>query len=251
MRSGALAGRSTMQPRSDNKRAKNLRALLAGSSASVPAEVAIVDLTLDSRNVQPGGAFVALPGTRTHGIGFATQAVSAGARVDPVGTDSRRCGTARSRQRTAARCPQSHCNPRHDRRPLLRRAVADRASGGRHRHERQDDDRARDRDGVAAARHRGCVRGHDRLRPHRRAEASDAHHAGLHHRPSPARRPARRRRALSCDGGLVARARPASRGRRAVRYRGVHQPDTRSSGLSRQLRELCRREGRSCSRGRI
>jgi UDP-N-acetylmuramoyl-L-alanyl-D-glutamate--2,6-diaminopimelate ligase len=70
-----------MQPRSDTSRAKALRALLAGSRASVPAHVAITDLTLDSRNVQPGGAFIALPGTRTHGIGFAAQAVNAGAKA--------------------------------------------------------------------------------------------------------------------------------------------------------------------------
>lgn len=81
MRAAALSGRSTMHPRSDNSLAKNLRALLAGSGASAPADVAITDLTLDSRNVQPGGAFIALPGTRTHGIGFAAQAVSAGARA--------------------------------------------------------------------------------------------------------------------------------------------------------------------------
>jgi hypothetical protein len=50
-----------MPTRSDNKRSKDLRALLAGSGASVPADVAIADLTLDSRNVQRGGAFIALP----------------------------------------------------------------------------------------------------------------------------------------------------------------------------------------------
>ena len=70
-----------MQPRSDNTRAKDLRALLAGSSVAVPPDIGIVDLTLDSRSVQFGGAFIALPGTRTHGIGFAPQAVNAGARA--------------------------------------------------------------------------------------------------------------------------------------------------------------------------
>ena len=70
-----------MQPRSDNKRAKDLRTLLAGSAVTVPPDVGIGDLTLDSRAVQFGGAFIALPGTRTHGIGFAAQAVNAGARA--------------------------------------------------------------------------------------------------------------------------------------------------------------------------
>lgn len=70
-----------MQPRSDNKRAKDLQALLAGSAVAVPADIGFVDLTLDSRAVQFGGAFIALRGTRTHGIGFAAQAVNAGARA--------------------------------------------------------------------------------------------------------------------------------------------------------------------------
>jgi UDP-N-acetylmuramoyl-L-alanyl-D-glutamate--2,6-diaminopimelate ligase len=66
---------------SDNPRARNLRALLVGEAAGAPPDLMITDLTLDSRSVQPGGAFVALPGTRTHGIGFAAQAVQAGARA--------------------------------------------------------------------------------------------------------------------------------------------------------------------------
>jgi UDP-N-acetylmuramoyl-L-alanyl-D-glutamate--2,6-diaminopimelate ligase len=74
-----------MNTRSDNVRNKNLRALLADSAVSsvdfVPPDVQITDLTLDSRAVRPGSAFVALPGTRTHGIGFADQAVKAGARA--------------------------------------------------------------------------------------------------------------------------------------------------------------------------
>jgi UDP-N-acetylmuramoyl-L-alanyl-D-glutamate--2,6-diaminopimelate ligase len=81
MSSAALSGRSTMQPRSATTRAKDLRALLAGCGAIAAPNVEITDLTLDSRAVQPGGAFVALPGRQTHGIGFAAQAVSAGAKV--------------------------------------------------------------------------------------------------------------------------------------------------------------------------
>jgi UDP-N-acetylmuramoyl-L-alanyl-D-glutamate--2,6-diaminopimelate ligase len=70
-----------MQPRSANTRAKDLRALLAGFGTSAAPNVEITDLTLDSRTVQPGGAFIALPGTQTHGIGFAAQAVNAGAKA--------------------------------------------------------------------------------------------------------------------------------------------------------------------------
>ncbi|MBM0107507.1 UDP-N-acetylmuramoyl-L-alanyl-D-glutamate--2,6-diaminopimelate ligase [Steroidobacter sp. S1-65] len=72
-----------MNSRVDKVRVKNLRALLADSGVSsldfVPPDLQISDLTLDSRAVRPGAAFVALPGTRTHGIGFAEQAVKAGA----------------------------------------------------------------------------------------------------------------------------------------------------------------------------
>jgi UDP-N-acetylmuramoyl-L-alanyl-D-glutamate--2,6-diaminopimelate ligase len=76
---------TTMNTSANNVRSKNLRALLADSGVlsadGVPADIEITDLTLDSRAVRPGAAFIALPGTRTHGIGFATQAVNAGARA--------------------------------------------------------------------------------------------------------------------------------------------------------------------------
>ena len=76
---------------SDNPRARNLRALLAGEAADAPPDLVITDLTLDSRSVQPGGAFVALPGTRTHGDWLCC-ASGAGRRArDSVGTGRRRC----------------------------------------------------------------------------------------------------------------------------------------------------------------
>jgi UDP-N-acetylmuramoyl-L-alanyl-D-glutamate--2,6-diaminopimelate ligase len=72
-----------MSTRIDNVTARNLRALLADSGVAsddfVPPDLEIIDLTLDSRAVTPGAAFAALPGTRTHGIGFAAQAAAAGA----------------------------------------------------------------------------------------------------------------------------------------------------------------------------
>lgn len=74
-----------MNSRADNMRIKNLRALLADSAVSsldsVPPDIDITDLTLDSRAVTPGSAFVALSGTRTHGVSFAAQALKAGARA--------------------------------------------------------------------------------------------------------------------------------------------------------------------------
>lgn len=75
----------TMSSPSSAGRTMQLRALLAGveigSPRDVDVDIDITDLTLDSRSVRPGAAFVALPGLRTHGIGFAAQAASAGARA--------------------------------------------------------------------------------------------------------------------------------------------------------------------------
>jgi len=76
--SGAVSRRSAVNIARNNQPSKNLRALLAGLRVDAP-DVEIVDLTLDSRQVVPGGAFVALPGLRSHGIGFVAQAVQAGA----------------------------------------------------------------------------------------------------------------------------------------------------------------------------
>jgi UDP-N-acetylmuramoyl-L-alanyl-D-glutamate--2,6-diaminopimelate ligase len=63
-------------------RTKDLADLIAGMAATPrPARGAtlVSDLTISSRDVMPGGAFIALAGMRTHGIGFAQQAVDAGA----------------------------------------------------------------------------------------------------------------------------------------------------------------------------
>jgi UDP-N-acetylmuramoyl-L-alanyl-D-glutamate--2,6-diaminopimelate ligase len=76
----AATSRLPMTTRSDFPPRTNLRALLAGSGVSAP-EMSIADLTLDSREVREGGAFVALPGTRTHGLSFAAQAVERGVKV--------------------------------------------------------------------------------------------------------------------------------------------------------------------------
>ncbi|SEA68005.1 UDP-N-acetylmuramoylalanyl-D-glutamate--2,6-diaminopimelate ligase [Thiothrix caldifontis] len=58
----------------------SLRALLTGLVESVP-DIEITGLTLDNRQVQPGMAFVALRGTRQHGLDYAEAAVRAGASV--------------------------------------------------------------------------------------------------------------------------------------------------------------------------
>ena len=54
---------------------------LLGSSAGAYARLGITDLTLDSRTVQPGAAFVAVPGARAHGLDHAAQALAQGAAI--------------------------------------------------------------------------------------------------------------------------------------------------------------------------
>lgn len=55
-----------------------LATLCAGLTDAAPvADRALTDLTLDSRRVKPGSGFVALPGTRVHGIDFLDSALSA------------------------------------------------------------------------------------------------------------------------------------------------------------------------------
>jgi UDP-N-acetylmuramoyl-L-alanyl-D-glutamate--2,6-diaminopimelate ligase len=57
-----------------------LRAVL-GELAPVPGSIEISDLTLDSRAVRPGAAFLACRGRSTHGLAFAPEAVARGARA--------------------------------------------------------------------------------------------------------------------------------------------------------------------------
>ncbi len=65
----------------DSAPKKSLRALLAGLTSVAVADVEVSDLSLDSRHIRAGGAFFALPGTRTHGLEFAPTAIAAGARA--------------------------------------------------------------------------------------------------------------------------------------------------------------------------
>ncbi len=57
-----------------------LKALLGGG-IDVPDDVEVADLTLDSRQVRPGAAFLACRGRSHHGLDFARAAVDAGARA--------------------------------------------------------------------------------------------------------------------------------------------------------------------------
>ena len=57
-----------------------LKALLGGG-IEVPAQFEIADLTMDSRSVTPGAAFLACRGRSAHGVQYAPAAVAAGARA--------------------------------------------------------------------------------------------------------------------------------------------------------------------------
>jgi UDP-N-acetylmuramoyl-L-alanyl-D-glutamate--2,6-diaminopimelate ligase len=61
-------------------RAKTLGDLL-GAAAGRHARLPITDLTLDSRQVRAGAAFVAVPGAREHGLAHASEAVERGAAI--------------------------------------------------------------------------------------------------------------------------------------------------------------------------
>jgi UDP-N-acetylmuramoyl-L-alanyl-D-glutamate--2,6-diaminopimelate ligase len=78
-------GWNAVTDRASSVRTRNLRALLAGAGVVVPQEIPagleITDLSIDSRRIAPGGAFIALRGLRSHGVDFATQAIDAGARA--------------------------------------------------------------------------------------------------------------------------------------------------------------------------
>jgi UDP-N-acetylmuramoyl-L-alanyl-D-glutamate--2,6-diaminopimelate ligase len=57
---------------------RRLPELVAGLAAAVP-DVAVTDLSLDSRAVRPGSLFLAVQGTRQHGLDFLPQALANGA----------------------------------------------------------------------------------------------------------------------------------------------------------------------------
>ncbi len=69
-----------MNPETQATQWRPLKAVLGGAF-EISASVEIADLTLDSRTVRPGAAFLACLGRKQHGLQFAQQAVAAGARA--------------------------------------------------------------------------------------------------------------------------------------------------------------------------
>ena len=160
-------------------------------------------LTDDSRRVEPGDCFVAVPGFKQDARRFVPDAVARGAR--------------RGGHRGRAACPDVAVGPDPGAghpagagaagRRLLRPSLARPHPGRHHRHQRQDDDLVPGR-GAAA-----------RPRPRHRHHRHDPVRASETRRGTPARRRRRRSSSRGCsprwwrrgrrrgDGGLVARAR--------------------------------------------
>ncbi len=92
---------------------------ILGADAGAYARLAITDLTLDSREVVPGAAFVALQGAREHGLRYAADALARGAAIvlyepsavyaDPpspsLAVPNLHKRSASSRTRSSRRCP--------------------------------------------------------------------------------------------------------------------------------------------------
>jgi len=55
--------------------------LLAGLSSIPAPPVAVTDISMSSREVAPGGLFIAVPGLRSHGLAYADEAIRRGASV--------------------------------------------------------------------------------------------------------------------------------------------------------------------------
>ena len=119
-----------------------------------------------------------------------------------------------------------------------------------HRHERQDHHVLSGRFGPARRRAHDRADRHHRVSPGRARPAGREHDAGIA-RPGPPVRGARARgRHARDDGSFVARAGARPRLRHAVPHRGLHEPDARPSGFSRQHGRVFRGQEHCCSRAR-
>ena len=78
--SGVSNPPTTETPETPDLAPVGLAELLAGI-ANVPADVQVTDITLDSRNVSPGGLFLACRGLSSHGLQYLDRALAAGARA--------------------------------------------------------------------------------------------------------------------------------------------------------------------------
>ena len=211
----------------------SLKWLLDGIAAVPDSDAQIVDLAIDSRDVRAGSLFLALCGTKSHGLEHAADAAARGASAvlwEPAAgveppvlrrTALRRAG------------PESTPAGRPYRRPLLPVALLADAHRRHHGHERQDHLRLPDHAVPGAPGSPRRLYGHARLGTSRAARDTHAHDARCGERAPLARAPEVARREGGCHGGVLARARSRPRGRRALSFRGVHQLEPRSSRLPR------------------
>ena len=105
-------------------------------------------LTLDSRSVEPGDLYVALPGSRVHGAAFCADAVASGAVAVLTDQDGRARAVASGVPVFVLADPRAQA-----RRDLLlgvRRPVEPAAAHRRHRDQRQDHEHLPDRGRAAA-----------------------------------------------------------------------------------------------------
>ena len=221
-------------------KARALAELTAGI-LTVPADVAVSDLTLDSRAVTPGTLFLACRGLTQHGASSPPRRWRAvRVRCCTSATGHRRCRQAaapmlrlfpNSPARSASSPTASSARPR-TRSPwpaspaptarppapgCWRRRSALPPSGGLHRHAR--------------------------LRPAPAPDGDRAHDLRCRDGAAPAGAAARGGRRMRVHGGVLARPRPGARQRRAFQHRGLHQPDARSPRLSRHHGRLRCGEG--------
>jgi len=190
----------------------------------------------DSRRVEPGGCFVAVPGFKQDGRHFIPDAIRRGASI--VVTEASRSPICRW-----PRCSCRRCGCRSRGSPA--RSTATRRGSSRswhHRDQRQDDDLVSGRGAAAGARSRHRRDRHDPVR------------ASATRRARPIRRRRRRWICSRCSRTCATAAcaawrwrcppRAGTRARRGprVRRRGVHESDAGPSRLPRHARALSARQ---------
>ncbi len=201
----------------------------------------VLGVTHDSRRVQPGDLYAALPGGHHHGAQFCQDAASAGAvavLTDPAGRELR--AAVRPARLRGLRPPGEAGGggvlglP-----PPVGPAPADRGD----RHERQDHHHlpARLRAAPGRSPDRPDRRGGDPDRGCRGGE--QAHHPGGDRPAGPVRDHGRARRHRGGDGGVQPRAGARPGVRHLLRGGHLHQPVPGSPGLPRHPRRVLRGEG--------
>ena len=221
-----------------------LAELVAGW-VTVPAELTVSDLTLDSRAATPGALFLACRGRTHHGLAFAREAVARGARAvlyepDDATSARRSCGDAVF----VAPLARARRPCRTHRRPFLRRAFAAADRGRHYRDQRQDHLCVAARAGTATL--PAPVRlssAHSAVGIPPRVKPMPHTTPGCDHGAPPARSARGGRRPMRQHGGLLARPRSGARERCALPHGSLHQSHPRSPRLSRHHGALRRSEG--------